>query len=187
MLLADDRRAPLVNESIVREAWADLQQLPSSQTPNESATQKSGQPTVIEFGGLQNSELNEHVEFEDYSAVVDVAPQRETFSYAVAPRVESRANESASFATTAPVQRRPMHSIEEPQSLTSSLSQRRPRTHDDCVPVAADPFADQFEEEEIVFDQLRQFRKYFIRERRKSTTFAIERSLSERGGACGKV
>lgn len=151
MLLADDRRAPLVNESIVREAWADLQQLPSSQTPSESATQKSGQPTVIEFGGLKDSELDESAEFADDDAAIDLAPQRDIVVSA-ATRVESPTNDSARFTFSAPIRRGPTPPIEEPQSLTL-LSQRRPRTHDDCVPIAADPFADQFEEEEIVFDR----------------------------------
>jgi type II secretory pathway predicted ATPase ExeA len=154
MLLADDRQAPMVTASFVREAWADLQQLPSSShASTEFSPQKSSQPSVVEFGGLQKSELDESVEFTVDDAASDVAPQRETLAYTVATSVESRTNQSPGFATAAPSRRRPMPWVDEPQQVTSSISQRRPRTHDDCVPVAADPFADQFEEEEIVFDR----------------------------------
>jgi hypothetical protein len=122
--------------------------LPSSQTPSESAAQKSGQPSVIEFGGLRSSERDESVEFNDVDTAKDVAPDRETLSYTV----EAPVSQSASLTASGPIRRQPTPPIDEPSALISSSSQRRPRTHDDCVPIAADPFADQFEEEEIVLD-----------------------------------
>jgi type II secretory pathway predicted ATPase ExeA len=152
MLLADERRAPLVNEPIVRVAWADLQQLPSSHALNESATQKSGQSTVIEFGGLQNTATDENVEFADDNAASDIAPQRDIVGSA-ATRVEFPTDDATRFTDSAPIRRRPTYSIDDAPAPISSSTRRRPRTHDDCVPIAADPFADQFDEEEVVLDR----------------------------------
>ena len=191
MLLADDRRATSVNASIIRDAWADLQQLPSSQMPGDSATQKSTQPTVIEFGGLQNAGTDESVEFVDDDAAIDIAPQREILVSA-ATRVESLTNDSARFTVSAPIRRRPTSSIDEPQSLLSYSTQRRPRTHDDCVPIAADPFADQFDEEEVVLDRFSAISEIFHArtpcvDNLRDRTFAerVEQALAESAARSG--
>ena len=191
MLLADERRATSVNASIIRDAWADLQQLPSAQMPGDSATQKSTQPTVIEFGGLQNAGTDESVEFVDDDAAIDITPQREILVSAVT-RVESLTNDSARFTVSAPIRRRPTYSIDDSQSLLSSSTQRRPRTHDDCVPIAADPFADQFDEEEVVLDRFSALSEIFHArtpcvDNLRDRTFAerVEQALAESAARSG--
>ena len=56
------------------------------------------------------------------------------------------------FDVPAVNRRETSYAVSSPESFVSA-GQRRPQTFDDCVPEAVDPFDDEFEEEEIVFDR----------------------------------
>jgi type II secretory pathway predicted ATPase ExeA len=138
MLLADEQKLPYINGAAIRTAWADLQQLPA---PSETSTD-------VSFGAADRSES---IEFG--SLGVDDAKAAEFTAVNAAPSYRFLPDPAVNFDAPAVVRRDMSASIGERQEVLASSAQRRPRTFDDCVPEAVDPFADEFEEEEVVLDR----------------------------------
>jgi type II secretory pathway predicted ATPase ExeA len=138
MLLADDRRQQIVDAAIIQAAWADLQQLPApAESLNGNGPDASDRLDIVEFGNLGNSDLHNSLEI-----AVGIPTTRELpldpSDDLDAPIVAPRDNSTVATYSAEPI---------------APAMQRRPRTFDDCVPEAVDPFADEFEDEEIVLDR----------------------------------
>jgi type II secretory pathway predicted ATPase ExeA len=138
MLFADDRGLSRIDGSAIQGAWADLQQLPAPENTSSDGTPQAAElADVIEFGSLDGDDSHQS----DASVIAGAAKH------------EGRQIASADFDVPA-VNRREMPTDVDKSSESSMPSaQRRPRTFDDCVPEAIDPFTDEFEEEEVVFDR----------------------------------
>jgi type II secretory pathway predicted ATPase ExeA len=138
MLLADDRKLSRIDSSMVEAAWADLQQLPGlAAAASNVASRETDRPEVVEFGSLGGDSLP------PMESASVAASSYEQFSRAVA----------ADFAAPVVTRREPSVAPSERLEISPSTAQRRPRTFDDCVPEAVDPFADEFEEEEVLLDR----------------------------------
>jgi type II secretory pathway predicted ATPase ExeA len=145
MLLADERKAAIVSGSIIQNAWADLQQLPSSfDTAREIEPQRSNAPVVVEFGTLSSDIRCETDQDATYKgpACYSKAPDEALRFEAAITSAKSKIDDHQASPPAA-----------EQRFWEPPASKHRPRTLDDCVPVAVDPFADQFEEEEVVLDR----------------------------------
>jgi hypothetical protein len=132
LVFADTLRLDTIDPAVIQAAWADLQQLP---TPWESSQQATARPassvSVVEFGNL-DSELTEH----------KPAAQLVTASACDDPtELDEEELTSVSFRVPPPAAEPP-----------ASSPVRRPRVVRGPVPDAVDPFADRFEEEELVLD-----------------------------------
>lgn len=134
----------------IQEAWADLQQLP---TPWQGTVQETpGDPSVIEFGSLDEQPLAEITPSEDSNLrladdedaedteVVDLVEQLDDLQEQVA----SLAEESATVAAPPPAARLPN---------TEVLRDAEAATLPTTAAELADPFAEDFEHEEIVIDR----------------------------------
>lgn len=123
LVLADARRLERIDASVVQAAWADLQQLPGGA---ESLTNLTNTTTssVVEFGALTEKPA---------TAVISPPPPLKTTPKVEAPIV----------AATRPVA---------PPPSAPTTAPRRPRVYSQPAPDAVDPFAETFEEEELVLD-----------------------------------
>ena len=137
MLHADEQGLPRIDGPAIQKAWADLQQLPApADASNDIAEQAAQRNHAIEFGSLGADESRD-------SATPIVVE---------APRQEWRPSGRVEFDIPAVNRRETSYAVSSPESFVSA-AHRRPQTFDDCVPEAVDPFDDEFEEEEIVFDR----------------------------------
>jgi type II secretory pathway predicted ATPase ExeA len=130
---AEAKQLEQIDAAVIQAAWADLQQLPTSwEPPQTSASSSSASSNVVEFGSLSEA-----------PAAIEPPKVRESF--------------------VAPVQEKPpLAVVEEPKvvapapttllSPTQRPTVRRPRAFSQPAPDAIDPFAEEFEEEELVLD-----------------------------------
>jgi len=135
LLLAVDRNSVRVDKSLIQAAWADLQQLPTPWgTPQKS--EPSYSPTVIEFGSLDHEELGlieEPTEFEideeiEFETIPDQAPAGATM----------RVFQSG---------------VEEQPTPPPVQPDLEPATRFTTKQFTVDPFAESFQEEEVVLDR----------------------------------
>ncbi len=136
LVLADDRRLEKVDAAVVQAAWADLQQLPSAWEPPKS-TNEPGQLTaaassVVEFGSLKELPVARQI-----SSVCDEMTELDDEP---APVVVTAKQVAVPLPPSLPV----------PAPRPTAV--RRPRVFSGPAPDAVDPFAESFEEEELVLD-----------------------------------
>lgn len=143
LTFADTHRLERIDGDVIQAAWADLQQMPSAwQPPRPTAASHKAQSSgsaassVVEFGSLEDRPTPRHtpapkpiVSLHDELTELDEEP------LPVTPPIPS----ASKVATTAP-------------APTQPAVVRRPRVFSGRVPEAVDPFADRFEEEELVLD-----------------------------------
>ena len=125
-------RHPQLTADIVQEAWADLQQLPTPMIEPSLKAQQSGQH-VIEFGTLEDD---------------DASPTSIPF-----PRHEQETAAQDHFEPAASYEPQPEMQLDEIQRHVDEAEQ----TYDEpaaetVVEPVANPFAESFEEEEVVVD-----------------------------------
>jgi hypothetical protein len=126
LVMADVRRLERIDASVVQAAWADLQQLPGNwETTPRSADEAAATASVVEFGTLSDKPA---------AAPTVVVPA----VIKAAPRVETPIP-----ATTLPAA---------PKPTAPQAPPRRPRVYSQPAPDAVDPFAERFEEEELVLE-----------------------------------
>jgi type II secretory pathway predicted ATPase ExeA len=132
---ADAKNLEKIDAAVIQAAWADLQQLPTSwEPPRASASSSSASSNVVEFGSLS-------------AAPAAVEP----------PKVRESKVEPAQEAAPAPVAEKTkvIASAPTPTTLLPPAPRptvRRPRVFSQPAPDAIDPFAEEFEEEELVLD-----------------------------------
>jgi type II secretory pathway predicted ATPase ExeA len=137
MSLAVDDKLSYIDGATMRRAWADLQQLPTSPESLSESASTAVVSDSIEFGSLDDDDSPRHASvLENKISAPQLLPQTATARQS--PALKGR---EANVSTD-----------ERPEFIAAG-TQRRPRTFDDCVPEAIDPFADEFEEEELVLDR----------------------------------
>lgn len=124
LVLADARRLERIDASVVQAAWADLQQLPGSWETTPTSSERAA-ASVVEFGPLSEK-----------PAPAPSAPMQNMVN--VAAKVEAPI-----VAATRPVA---------PAPTPPPPAPRKPRVYSQPAPDAVDPFAETFEEEELVLD-----------------------------------
>lgn len=143
LLLAANGHRALVDRSIVEDAWADLQQLPG---PWHADHPQAGKPTdagVIEFGSLAD-EASFSVEF-DHFEPAQSATVESGFEDVVTSAVSNAPSLPAVEARYAELREEwPFPSMTPASPATSPVA---------TLPVAANPFGDGFDQEEVVLDR----------------------------------
>jgi type II secretory pathway predicted ATPase ExeA len=145
LTFANTHRLERIDGDVVQAAWADLQQMPSAwQPPRPTVTSNKAQPSgdvassVVEFGSLEDrptpcraTVAAPIVSLHDELTELDEEPLPAAPPIPAAPK--------AAAPTLQPASQQP-------------VVVRRPRMFSGRVPEAVDPFADRFEEEELVLD-----------------------------------
>ena len=131
LVLADARGLEQIDAAVIQAAWADLQQLPSAWAPPQTSAAPTTPATssIVEFGSLTAAPAAlQPSSVHDELTELDDEPTPVVISSkpAIPP------------PTIAPAPR--------PAAV------RRPRVFSERVPEAVDPFAESFEEEELVLD-----------------------------------
>jgi type II secretory pathway predicted ATPase ExeA len=122
---AESRGIEMIDASVIQAAWADLQQLPTSWEPGpQQASHAPAASNVVEFGSLPDEPTT--------ASTID-AVEQPTELDDEEPSLES----TPSFAT---------------ETSLPPAPARRPRVLVGPAPEAIDPFAEPFEEEELVLD-----------------------------------
>lgn len=122
--LAAARRIEMVDASVIQAAWADLQQLPTAWEPaQQPAMQSANLSSVVEFGSLAEEP--------------SIAPPAEVVEQ------PTELDDEEGPEQLAAVEVRPS---------PAQIPARRPRVFAGPAPEAIDPFAERFEEEELVLD-----------------------------------
>jgi type II secretory pathway predicted ATPase ExeA len=135
LFMADAQQRPKVDRAVVRSAWSDLQQLPAPQeTDAESSLRESRESEVVEFGSL-------------------IEPLGDTMPNAYEANVQPRPVLMVERDNPARLSRSTPPSVDSFAYATAIRAEHPLRTIDDCAPDAVDPFADEFDEEEIVLDR----------------------------------
>jgi hypothetical protein len=172
MLAFVAQRQPL-DEWIINEAWADLQQLPTSCGGSEHAlpTESEG---VVEFGSLDDSDADSEVafDFEDNDATpivtesgeaIDLTKQLDELDLKVAA-VEAEADDELDQDSTpgddpdaaGDWENRPVdHPAEEdpePETVSVEISESQ-TVHDVFASNEENPFQEEFDDEEIIVDR----------------------------------
>jgi type II secretory pathway predicted ATPase ExeA len=130
LVLADARRMERVDAAVIQAAWADLQQLPTAWEPAKAADSSTvASANVVEFGSLSEKAMAEPVD-KPATAVVPTSSKMSVPAPTPAP---------PPVVASAPPAPRP-------------APIRRPRVFSQPAPDAVDPFAEAFEEEELVLD-----------------------------------
>jgi len=143
LTFADTHRLERIDGDVIQAAWADLQQMPSAWQPprpttstNKTHATSSGSSSVVEFGSLEDRPAQRRaavaapiVSLHDELTELDEEP------LPAAPPIPA----ASKVATAVPAPQQP-------------VVVRRPRMFSGRVPEAVDPFADRFEEEELVLD-----------------------------------
>lgn len=140
----------------IEEAWADLQQLP---TPwNDAGRADRGDPAesgIIEFGGLDD-EFDADGDESQRSTLADDSERVSVMLHQIEDQVTSLEDEFRPVATIGP-QPQPKTPTARPEPagrLESAPRRERPTA---TAPRAGDPFAEEFEEEEVLVDRYASF------------------------------
>lgn len=157
-----DERLP-VDETLIEEAWCDLQRLPMrpTTTPGAEGTLSDGKDSVVEFGVLNDTttESSREVALDEQSSLVSASPL-ETISNQSPTPGDAGSQAQTHFSTTvkspdqggrvaAPAQ----VSYHNEEAETAQFGQ--PSAPTTPTPLKAiDPFDGHFAEEEIVVDRL---------------------------------
>jgi type II secretory pathway predicted ATPase ExeA len=133
LVLADTRRLEQIDAAAIQAAWADLQQLPTAWEPPKSSNVAATAATssIVEFGTLTATPpaLTPSIVHDDLTELDDES---------VLVVASSKPADHAPTPASPPAPR--------PTPV------RRPRVFSERVPDAVDPFAESFEEEELVLD-----------------------------------
>jgi type II secretory pathway predicted ATPase ExeA len=181
LMLAAELDLPQIDRPLIQAAWAELQQLPVPwEVTTEGGSSATGHSSIIEFGALDADDADETTAnaVVDAAAAGRLAPAPSAPTSSLAstaplgaapPAVEelevvepTELDEEIALNETAtgggPGSCRAEDSLAVAQQDTRSAEPgmasppRRPRVFGGCVPTAIDPFADQFEEEELVLE-----------------------------------
>lgn len=132
LVMADARRLEKIDASTIQAAWADLQQLPGGWETSPSAETTATQASVIEFGALSE---------QPDAPLKSAAP-----TVVESPTVKTKSTFEFPTATTPrPVAQSPI--LPSPPPVP-----QKPRVYNQPAPEAVDPFAESFDEEELVLD-----------------------------------
>jgi hypothetical protein len=134
-----------IDGEVIQAAWADLQQLPSAWQPprpvttnSRSQTSSSTASSVVEFGSLEDRPAPRRTPAtKPIVSLHDELTELDEESSPAAP--PTLAAPKLAVPAAPPVPQQP-------------VVVRRPRVFSGRVPEAVDPFADRFEEEELVLD-----------------------------------
>jgi len=141
LMLADARRLEKIDAAVVQAAWSDLQQLPTPwEASQESLPHAAAAASVVEFGSLDEKSLA-------YAAPATSAPVAFCGHPAIVEPIESDDDEPVA-PPAAPAR--------------ASASAHRPRVFREATPDAVDPFAESFEEEELVLDTFATLASIFL-------------------------
>lgn len=133
---AASKQRESIDATMIQAAWADLQQLPSSWgQPAAASPAASGAASVVEFGALT----------EEASVVPSSPVAREAEASQITADISSAP--PATAATTSPIA---VPSLDLPVSRPAP--QHHPRVFSEHSTETIDPFAEEFEEEELVLD-----------------------------------
>ncbi|MFO0885721.1 MAG: AAA family ATPase [Pirellulales bacterium] len=143
LLLAANGHRPLVDRSIVEDAWADLQQLPGPWHADHPQAGKPADAGVIEFGTLAD-EASFSVEF-DHFEPAKAAVVESDFAGATTASIDS--------APSIPALESRYAELREEWPFPSMTS--APPVVTPALPVSAsvNPFGDGFDQEEVVLDR----------------------------------
>jgi type II secretory pathway predicted ATPase ExeA len=136
MSFAVDEKLSYIDGATMHRAWADLQQLPASPETSRNATSTALPSGAIEFGSLDDDDSPRHESVLEGISAPQILPE----TAADRPSLVLKGREA-------------YVNIDARPEFIAVGTQRRPRTFDDCVPEAIDPFADEFEEEELLLDR----------------------------------
>lgn len=145
LTFADLHQLDRIDGEVIQAAWADLQQLPSAWQPprpvttnNRSHTSSSTASSVVEFGSLEDRP----------------APRRTPATKPIVSLHDELTElDEESFPPAPPIPVSPKFVVPTaPPAPQQPVVVRRPRVFSGRVPEAVDPFADRFEEEELVLD-----------------------------------
>jgi hypothetical protein len=125
MWLAESKKRLRVERDLVQAAWADFQQLPAPWDSSSTTICQPAPPDIVEFGGLQADDW--------MVSNVDLASEPTAEIEASPPEIDTPLPEL--FAT--------------PQETARPIV---PTPLKVSAPPAADPFAEKFDEEEVVID-----------------------------------
>jgi hypothetical protein len=136
-VLADGHRLEKIDAALVQAAWADLQQLPTAWEPPQQSTQPTSAPaSVVEFGSLAA------MPSVSSTATIHEEPTELDDEF-IAP--------AATIVKSRPVAA-PQSEVVPSSPSPRPAPPRRQRMASGRVPEAVDPFAESFEEEELVLD-----------------------------------
>jgi type II secretory pathway predicted ATPase ExeA len=150
LMLADARQLESIDAKLVRAAWADLQQLPTTAEPSpiavkSDATHNPASSNVVEFGSLHIAPPSAPIEATLPAPIVAPPPKAKI----ELPPVAGSAKPLRAKPTDAP---RPVSAAPAPPAPPSPAPANRPRVPSATAPDAVDPFDDSFEEEELVLE-----------------------------------
>ncbi|MEX0642892.1 MAG: AAA family ATPase [Pirellulales bacterium] len=129
LLLAEDNNCTVIDRQTIQAAWADLQQLPTTwSTPRESSGEQTQTSQVIEFGSLDDTLVN-----------------RREAEIVEPTELDSDDNDVVTMDATADFK---SPRLSEPAKASGDRPQRAALAARD----PANPFAELFDEEEVVLD-----------------------------------